>query len=683
MGDDRMWMAADPKLNGLGFDTVFMTYHDISTGAQNIQLSISSDGGLVYGQSTPVINPADVPFGQWSSIGLLGPSTGAGNELGNIVARRSGCTTKLGCGVNPGPLKLYSIFITPDSEADNRSQGIAGTSNLNRVYEAVGTVTDPVVPGQPPTVSWHDYEIYHGPLGARYSRIFPVTAVDDAGKVYAFWSDGNHIDYKTSTDGVTGWNPATAPGQIANPNGVNTAIMPWAEAGTGGVVDLVFYGASGGAGTGANPQDDPNNQWKVYFAQSRDGGASWGVFPATNDVIHTGPICIDGLACDIPGPRRDRTLLDFFQVSIDPTNGAADIAYADDHASKGNAVLYFTRQCTGTSATTGLDLVNDCAAPPAKPTLPQGSTCPGPQIVDFVGDAPNNYPAGDGQNIDTLDIVNTFFLTPDASTLRVTMTVKNLSPPPPPGNMASGLWVVFWKFGTKTYYASATSNGPVFQGSVGTYDGSFHATNSSVPVTTTSGANGTIALAVPRTDVGSPPNGATLTGTSAETHGAFNVPMGGTVYYTAAADRAPDSGFGADYVVGQTCGGTPPPSCTEVHGAGQVDNQQGGRADFTVNEANEPNCNNNNGSGVTTHDAQGGHNFHSTKTLSLGFNPLSGVVTIAGTGLDNGVPVTFTAVAIDKGVPALDVFRLTLSNGYSIGGTLRSGAITLRTITPR
>jgi uncharacterized repeat protein (TIGR01451 family) len=57
---------------------------------------------------------------------------------------------------------------------------------------------------------------------------------------------------------------------------------------------------------------------------------------------------------------------------------------------------------------------------------------------------------------------------------------------------------------------------------------------------------------VPRADVGNPPNGATLTNTSADTHGSFTV--GGTgVYYTAPADRAPDSGYGADYNVAQTC----------------------------------------------------------------------------------------------------------------------------------
>src|SRR5207237_10323601 len=109
--------------------------------------------------------------------------------------------------------------------------------------------------------------------------------------------------------------------------------------------------------------------------------------------------------CNPVGPR-DRTLLDFFQVSIDPTNGAADIAYADDHASPGSAVLYFTRQCTGASATTGAALVNDCVAPPPPVTPPQGTTCPGPQILDCVSDAPHNYPGGAGQTMDELDIVS-------------------------------------------------------------------------------------------------------------------------------------------------------------------------------------------------------------------------------------------------------------------------------------
>ena len=117
-GDDRMWMAADPRLNSLGFDDVYMTYHDVT--ALDIELGVSRDGGQTYIQNGPIINNVDVLPAQWGEP--------AGNGLGNIVARRSAA----------GQLTLYSIFVTPDSAVDNVSQGAAGTSNFNRVYEAVG-----------------------------------------------------------------------------------------------------------------------------------------------------------------------------------------------------------------------------------------------------------------------------------------------------------------------------------------------------------------------------------------------------------------------------------------------------------------------------------------------------------------------------------------------------------------
>src|SRR5438128_1952899 len=459
-GDDRMWMAADPTLNSLGLADIFMTYHDVA-GPQDIQLGVSVDGGFSYGQNGPIINNNDVPPGQWQGAGVN--LAGAGNGIGNLVTRRTAAG-----------LTIYSIFETPDSPADNTNQALAGTANYNRVYEAIGTVTSDTAP---PVIAWRNHEIYHGPVGARYDRIFPVTAVDAAGRVYAFWTDGNHIDYKADATG-TGWNPAVAPAQIANPKTVNTAIMPWAQAGAAGIVDVVFYGASGGKGAQPNPQDDPNNVWNAYFAQSLNGGVSFAVSTASDHVIHKGPICIDGLGCNLSNPPRDRTLLDFFQVSLDPTNGAADIAYADDHAAPGTAVIYFTRQCTGTSATTGAALANDCVAPPPPAPLPQGSTCPGPQVVDFVGDAPNNYPGGDGSNIDNLDVVNAFFGTPNSTTIQVTLTIKNLAPPPPPANLVSAFWTVYWTYKGTTYYAQATTNGPLVSYSDGTFvDGSFNFTN--------------------------------------------------------------------------------------------------------------------------------------------------------------------------------------------------------------
>jgi hypothetical protein len=53
-------------------------------------------------------------------------------------------------------------------------------------------------------------------------------------------------------------------------------------------------------------------------------------------------------------------------------------------------------------------------------------------------------------------------------------------------------------------------------------------------------------------------------------------------------------------------------------------------------------------------------------------------LTITGLGLNNSKPVSFTAVAVDNGQTALDTFSLVLSNGYTNGGHLLDGTITLR-----
>ena len=549
--DDRMWMDADPKPNALGFDDIFLDYHDINT--DNIELSISTDGGQTYVQNGPIVNPQDVPPGQYlatcpAASCIEAPSSaGAGNELGNLVAFRP-----KGAG-----LKLFSIFTTPDSETDN----FVGTGGQSRVYEAIGTVTDNPA-GGPPAISWRNYEIWHGPVGSRYDQIFPVTSVDKAGHVYAAWSDGANTYVKTSADG-TSWGcpansttpdgsaPCTQPTTITPP-GVNAQVFPWLAAGSDGIADLVFYGTNA-----PTPGDFGNaaDVWNVYMAQTTDRGSTWSVSTVSDHAIHTGGICTGGTGCS-----AGRTLADFFQVSIDPTNGAADIAYADDHASPGNSVLYFTRQCTGTSATTGVALVNDCVAPGPVSAGPPSSTCPGPQVQDYTNDAPNNYPSGDGTNMDALDVVNASFATPDATHLQVTLTLKNLQPPPPPTNMLGALWTVYWDYNGTTYFAQATDNGvggpspqAVWAFSDGTVVGGKWTPGSGAPTgTATLGPNGTLVITMLRSDVGNPPNGATLTNTYADVHGSLTA-QGHGEYWTAVADRGPDFNYGSDYVVGQTC----------------------------------------------------------------------------------------------------------------------------------
>src|SRR5206468_8116171 len=111
-------------------------------------------------------------------------------------------------------------------------------------------------------------------------------------------------------------------------------------------------------------------------------------------------------------------------------------------------------------------------------TGPQPTSCPGPQVTDFVDDAPSRviYPPAEsttapGGNIDTLDLKGVTFHTVDSKTMTVTMKVKDLSSVPPLGTLNS-TWRVVWSYDKKTWYAEAYSNGPGLQAyDVGTLDG--------------------------------------------------------------------------------------------------------------------------------------------------------------------------------------------------------------------
>jgi len=171
--------------------------------------------------------------------------------------------------------------------------------------------------------------------------------------------------------------------------------------------------------------------------------------------------------------------------------------------------------------------------------------------------------------MDNLDIVNASFASSAGSAnIDVTLTIKDLQAPPTPDNpnVLSGLWTVYWQQagtanapgGTTWWFAQATTSGQgpdaVATFSDGTFDVSADAYSARHAATGAfnPGPNGTFVIHVPRTDVGNPADGATLTNPFADTAGAFLV-AGTGLRYIARADRAPDSNYGADYTVAQTC----------------------------------------------------------------------------------------------------------------------------------
>jgi hypothetical protein len=79
-------------------------------------------------------------------------------------------------------------------------------------------------------------------------------------------------------------------------------------------------------GTTASSKDDPTAVWNVYLAQTTNGGASFTQSRVSNTPNHVGVICTEGILC----PPGTRTLLDLFKVAIDPQNGRAAVIYTDD-----------------------------------------------------------------------------------------------------------------------------------------------------------------------------------------------------------------------------------------------------------------------------------------------------------------------------------------------------------------
>jgi len=546
---DRQWQTFD------GVKTNHLIYHKVDTG--QIVDSLSTDGGQTY---VTLAGPA----GATGIIDAAHAFTLPQVKIGNIVTDYSRPVSGKTYPISGEQVHtLYATFAGTRDAADTvAAQNDPGYDHLNTIYLAKSTDGG---------LTWTDSTVFATlPTERReLDLVFPVLGVDNAGGLYSAWSDGFKIQYASSKDGGASW---SKPFQIntdnrgVTPDTGRADIFPWIAGGGTGKLDVVWYhGEGGNTSSYRNPgTDDAINgttTWTVAFAQlfnattvSRTGTPAPTVKAYTNaatPAIHKGSICNNGTTCDVdaPGLKGDRTLLDFFQVSIDSA-GRANIAYANDFATPGSASTTYTRQNGGLSALSGGKLSSTTFVP--LPT-PQGTSCPGPQVVDFSGDAHGSAQVGaNASNVETFDILNMGFATPDAAHLAVTMTLKNLSELPAAGTVSS-LWYGYFAIGATTYYVSATSNGPGLQSySVGTYSGGTGTATGAPVGTFTPGPNGTIRWVIDRANIGAPANGAVISGPYADDHGAFQV-NGTGVRYTAPVDKAPDVGAGAPYTIGGAC----------------------------------------------------------------------------------------------------------------------------------
>jgi predicted GNAT family acetyltransferase len=315
--EDREWVAHE------GQHTAYMVFHTV--GPNTIDVCKSTNDGLAYSGCTSALTNA----------ALQGV---ADNELGNMMVDNT-------AAVSPSPGTcvgtchyIYEIFLSVKDATEN-----AVACPLHTVWMAVS---------KDDGVSWTDNMVYNDPrdsAGATscngttaLNYIFPSTALDNQGNVYAAWTDGSSVYYETSTDhGVTwdGHSDGTGPPTTVNLNygtanchtsptttcALHTSIFPWVAATGNGHLDFVWYGSSSTAFDGStNTFGDVNSAWSVFFAESFNAAANAGSNASAPTFFQTianqtpnkvGPMCVGGLTGCLSGGRD---LGDFFQVAIEP-----------------------------------------------------------------------------------------------------------------------------------------------------------------------------------------------------------------------------------------------------------------------------------------------------------------------------------------------------------------------------
>jgi hypothetical protein len=306
--DDREWQDA------IDTSTVYLSYHDVATF--NIDVQRSNDGGLTYvnglgeavdAQTTPAVTTA----------------AGSTNTAGQIRLDHSSCSSRG---------NLYEIFVGPDSAAENVSGAPQRTAYI-------GVSQDAKLGG--PTFTFTDHKIFTSPAGSLgatngIDEIFPATAVDNFGFVYAVWSDNSNIFFSSSNDLGTTWR--TTPILVNQGTTVGKSnVFPWVAADANGHVVVTWFGANL-AGNSNDPTvmeqtctDGTNScwaQWNVYVAESVNGHSANAKFTqsvVSDHIIHSGTVSTGGTF-----GNANRNLLDYFQVALDPQH-RSNIIFADDH----------------------------------------------------------------------------------------------------------------------------------------------------------------------------------------------------------------------------------------------------------------------------------------------------------------------------------------------------------------
>jgi hypothetical protein len=653
----------------------------------NIGAAVSNDNGNTWRKSPGSVGNAVVDR-QWLAVDNLDKhvfmalrqipagsfiystpaSTGPADPIGGLVYTNSSASPlPVSTGAPCGQLRF-------DPVNRNLYYACAKSSPKPHVEITVGKVN----PANPGTVSYHNVQVPDSPGGGSVATIFPMVATDRGGNLYAVWIDHNNhnVYYSASTNEGTTWGPV----RQVNGNDANSNVWPWPQGGNAGTLAIVWYGNDSRVDSNLMPSWYTDRRaatafkWFGYAALVTDATGATPSFAQqkfTAKPMHYGQICTGGLGCSTSS--GDRTMADFFSVFLD-LDGSMRIVFNDTTSQHHGAHLFEARQLTGPGAF-------DTSIIKPAPTNP---------MPDPTGDAqfPHYAPTGAGNNLPNLDFTELRLSQPDANTLRVQMTVDDLSSLAPPPGKAGALWLTRFQAlssgdrdeeAYRIFYVGAesvASAAPTFFAGSGNSAQGSAAGNGCVTTTAENckfvqypaefsaagnilGNTITIDVALTGFGPGRPILGDTLFNVTALSGGRNNSIT--DIYADVDATRA------FDFVLG-SAPPPPPPPCGDGHkaeGEGEIAGGSTGNSNFAFECDGQFQKFNVQGSTVS---------FRSAAVRSASYDPIAHSATFTGIGVNQNRLVTFTVVAVDS-VASTGFFSITLSDGFSAAGNLLRGKI--------
>jgi hypothetical protein len=340
---DRQWLAHSPdgKIE-------YLVYHDFAVEAEFYAKSL--DGGKTWNQQdgqSPITPPAGLPGAATTPVT---PPSNQPSFVDQGVNTFSGPMLVANNGTD-----LYVVYSISTLESN-----ISPTDGVPPFGPTRGVIVSHSADGGTTWTSTYAAQATPNPTAPASENtegaIFPWGTLDSAGNVYVVYNatdgtDGTHFHqyYKYSTDKGATW---SAPVRLDTsiPLTAGSSIYATGAAGAAGVLDVAWYQTDTGIPSTTNTTD----VWTPHFAQVT--GANTASPQIAEQAVTTLPnhkagICLQGILCGIGPGSSDRSVLDFFELAINPVTGMVEIAYADNAGRNGvTGEVVFAKQTAGPSA---------------------------------------------------------------------------------------------------------------------------------------------------------------------------------------------------------------------------------------------------------------------------------------------------------------------------------------------